>query len=161
MTGDGPILRSPRRADGAAIHRLVADCPPLDLNSTYAYLLLCEHFAATCVVAEDAQGLAGFISAYLPPDRPDTLFIWQVAVHERTRGTGLGGQMLLHLLARPGLRVQALETTVSPDNRASRRMFEKLAAAQGAALTEQVLFRAADFGGDFHEEECLLRIGPF
>ncbi|MEQ4617885.1 MAG: diaminobutyrate acetyltransferase [Corticimicrobacter sp.] len=161
MTGDDPILRSPGRADGAAIQRLVADCPPLDLNSTYAYLLLCEHFSATCVVAEDAHGLAGFISAYVPPAQPDTLFIWQVAVHERARGTGLGGRMLQSLLERPDLQVQALETTVSPDNRASRRMFEKLAAAQGAALNEQVLFRAADFGGDFHEEECLLRIGPF
>ncbi len=43
-----PRISFARRAcpDGAVIHRLVADCPPLDLNTVYAYLLLCEHFPA-------------------------------------------------------------------------------------------------------------------
>src|SRR5690606_39264906 len=77
-------FRQPRRTDGAALHRLVSECPPLDVNSLYAYLLLCEHFSATCVVAESAGGLIdGFISAYVPPTRPDVIFVWQVAVHAR------------------------------------------------------------------------------
>ena len=79
-------MRPPSRKDGAALHRLISECPPLDLNSLYAYLLLAEHFSDTCVLAESAGGrIDGFISAYVLPDRPDVLFVWQVAVHARTR----------------------------------------------------------------------------
>jgi hypothetical protein len=75
-------MRLPTRKDGAAIHHLISECPPLDLNSLYAYLLLGEHFSDTCVLAESAGGrINGFISAYVIPTRPDVLFVWQVAVH--------------------------------------------------------------------------------
>ena len=43
-------LAVPAVGDAKAIHALVGSCPPLDLNSTYAYLLLCAHFAETCVI---------------------------------------------------------------------------------------------------------------
>src|SRR3546814_14353168 len=94
-------LRAPRRSDGAALHRLVSEWPPLDVNSLYAYLLLCEHFSATCVVAESAGGRTdGFVSAYLPPARPDVIFVWQVAVHSRARGQRLASAILCELLQR-------------------------------------------------------------
>ncbi|MDD2638675.1 MAG: hypothetical protein PHO60_06890, partial [Methanothrix sp.] len=46
------VLRKPEVSDGAKIFNLVEICKPLDLNSVYSYLLLCHHFADTCVVAE-------------------------------------------------------------------------------------------------------------
>lgn len=156
-------LRPPRLADGAAIHQLVAECPPLDLNSMYAYLLLCEHHGATCVVAESPGGsIDGFISAYQPPTRPDVLFVWQVAVHERARGQRLARAMLTELLRRDSLsQVRHLETTVGPDNQASRRTFAGLAAAMGAHIAEQPYFDRGVFGGADHDDEMLLKIGPF
>lgn len=156
-------FRQPRRADGAALHRLIADCPPLDVNSMYAYLLLCEHFPATCVVAESAGGrIDGFISAYVPPTKPDVVFVWQVAVHARARGQRLGRAMLRELLRRDVLKhVRFLETTVGPDNQASRRMFAGLAAELGAHISEQPFFDRQLFGGADHDDEMLLRIGPF
>ncbi|MFU1906806.1 diaminobutyrate acetyltransferase [Bordetella avium] len=156
-------MRPPRLADGAAIHRLIADCPPLDLNSRYAYLLLCEHHSATCVVAESHGGrIDGFISAYQPPARPDVLFIWQVAVHERARGQKLARAMLNALLQRAGLNsVRHLETTVGPDNQASRRTFASLAADLGAHIAERPYFDRSVFGGADHDDEMLLKIGPF
>jgi len=156
-------LRMPRRADGAAIARLIGECPPLDTNSLYAYLLLCEHHDATCVVAESAGGrIDGFVSAYLVPRRPDVLFVWQVAVHERARGHRLGRAMLQELLRRDGLRhVRYLETTVGPDNQASRRTFAGLAHGLGAHVAEQPFFDRKLFGGAEHDDEMLLRIGPF
>lgn len=155
-------LRAPGRADGAAIHALVAACPPLDLNSCYAYLLLAEHFAGTCVLAEGPRGAAlGFVSAYLPPERPDTVFVWQVAVHPEARGCGLGLRMLAAVLQRPACRhVAFLETTVGPGNQASRALFARLAERCGAGLTELPLFGRDHFGGQAHEDEPLLRIGP-
>lgn len=158
----GHLFRTPRRADGAAIHRLISQCPPLDVNSVYAYLLLCEHFRHTCIVAESGGRIDGFISAYLPPGRDDTLFIWQVAVHDRARGRRLAGAMLDQLLERPALAgIRYLETTVGPDNLASRRTFLSLAARMDAPVTERPLFVQQLFGGAAHEDEMLLRIGPF
>ena len=158
----GVVLGAPRVRDGAAIHQLVEACKPLDLNSTYAYLLLCEHFAETCVRAEREGRRVGFISAYRPPQRGDVVFVWQVAVAEEARGLGLARRMLEHLLARPALRGCCfLETTVSPSNEPSRRLFHGLARDLGAPVTERVLFDEPDFGKAQHECETLIRIGPF
>lgn len=156
-------LRAPDRADGAAVHGLIAACPPLDLNSVYAYLLQCEHFAGTGVVAERDGRIDGFISAYVPPGKPEVLFVWQVAVNARARGHGLGGRMLDEILARAECRdVRYVETTVGPDNAASRAMFSRLAERLGAVTQEFPLFPASLFGdGPEHEDEMLLRIGPF
>ena len=149
-------------SDGAAIQQLIQDAPPLDVNSTYAYLLLCLHFRDTCVVAERNGQLAGFISAYVPPRQSDVLFVWQVAVHPSARGQRLGAAMLTELLARDAaVPVRVVETTVSPDNAASRRMFARLADDLRAPLTEQALFPPELFGGADHDDERLLRIGPF
>ena len=157
----GVQLGAPSVRHGAAIHRLVEACKPLDLNSTYAYLLLCEHFAETCVCAEHDGRIVGFISAYRPPQRAGVIFVWQVAVAEEMRGQGLARAMLRELLARPALRdCRYLETTVSPSNEPSRRLFHALARERGAAINERVLFAEADFGAEAHESETLIRIGP-
>lgn len=156
------LLREPRKTDGAAIHRLVRACPPLDLNSPYAYLLLCTHHAATCVVAGQAAEPAGFVSAYRPPAQADTVFIWQVAVAPVARGKGLALQMLEHLLARPALAgCRWLETTVTPSNAASRRVFESLATRLNAQCAERTFFSKEDFQDPHHEPEMLIRIGPW
>ncbi|MCQ9616821.1 GNAT family N-acetyltransferase [Paenalcaligenes niemegkensis] len=89
------------------------------------------------------------------------LFIWQVAVHADARGQGLGQRMLQHLLARTGLeQLRYIETTVSPDNQASRSMFSNMAQRLNTSLNENVLFETHHFGKHAHEEEPLLRIGP-
>jgi L-2,4-diaminobutyric acid acetyltransferase len=156
-------LRAIRKTDGRAIHGLVAQCPPLDLNSLYAYLLLSEHHADTCVLAEDgARNVVGFVSAYVPPRQPGVLFVWQVAVHPRARGCGLGGRMLRHLLGRADSgAVRYIETTVGPGNAASRSVFAGLARRLHADCSETALFESELFGQAGHEEERLLRIGPF
>jgi len=156
-----PRLRIPQNADASAIHQLIRQCPPLDLNSVYAYLLLTEHHGRTCIVAELGDQIVGFVSAYIPPEKPDVLFVWQVAVHECARGQGLGNKMLSALLARVSDKnIRFVETTVGPSNAASRRMFTRLANDLDSAISESILFEPELFGSDEHEEECLLRIGP-
>lgn len=165
VSGQGdhlPALRSPCLDDARHIHALIQASPPLDVNSLYVYLLLAHHHAGTCVVAEGANGLLqGFVSAYVPPQTPDVLFVWQVAVHESARGLGLGGAMLKALLSRPGLQaVRYIETTVGPENAASRGMFASLARKLGTQINESALFETRHFGEQAHEEERLLRLGP-
>ncbi|MEX2375678.1 MAG: diaminobutyrate acetyltransferase, partial [Dehalococcoidia bacterium] len=75
----------PIQHDAAPIWQLVHDDGGLDLNSPYAYLLVCTDFAQTSLVATDATGVVGFIAAYRPPTRPDATFVWQVGVAKRAR----------------------------------------------------------------------------
>ncbi len=162
---DPLILRHPQTSDGAALHTLIASCPPLDLNSLYAYLLQCHHHSPTCLVAESLGELAGAITAYVPPAQPDVLFIWQVAVASRWQGQGLAKRMLEHLFqqvaeGKSALAIQYLEATISPDNLASQKLFLGFARRHGVECTSSPLFSASHFGGSSHEEEWLYRVGP-
>lgn len=134
--------------------------PSLDRYAAYLYLLLSDHFANTCVLAELEGLVVGFATGYRIPQREDTLFIWQVGTAPAAQGKGLATAMLLDLLERPENEgVCYLETTVSPDNQASRRMFSRLARRLAAALEERPGYSPALFPGE-HEPEPLLRIGP-
>ncbi len=162
MQSPQPLYRKPRDRDGAAVHRLIARCRPLDENSRYCNLLQCTHFADTSAAAELDGELMGFVSGYRVPERPDTLFIWQVAVDDRARGKGLARGLLRDILSRPGARdLGHLETTITRDNEASWALFRSLARSLGAPLQTRTLFeRDAHFAGQ-HEDEVLVRIGPF
>ncbi|MBQ0830321.1 diaminobutyrate acetyltransferase [Streptomyces tagetis] len=154
----------PRVADGAALWRLARDSRVLDLNSSYSYLLWCRDFAATSAVARDEHGDPfGFVTGYLRPERPDTLLIWQVAVDEAYRGRRIAAAMLDALFARVAAErpaVHTVETTIAPDNSASRRLFTSFAERHGARLEREVLFDAGLFPDGPHDPEVLYRIGP-
>lgn len=156
------VYRKPSLGEGKDVHGLISDCGPLDVNSAYAYMLLCAHFADTCVVAEEQGRLVGFVSAYRKPADPDVLFVWQVAVSPAARGRGVGSGMLCEVLARASCSsVTEIETTIGPSNRASWALFESLANKLGAAMSRETFFQEEDFGDEKHEAETLLRIGPF
>lgn len=153
-------IRKPQASDGYDIHQLIANSPPLDLNSIYSYYLLSEHFRDSCVVAESQGKVVGFLSAYRPPQEPQTLFVWQVVVNRALRGKRVAWRMLESLLQRfERGELRQVEATVNPSNAASRRLFERLATEQGTTLEEETFLEAAAFGpGGGHESEILLRI---
>lgn len=158
------MLRRPTDGDGYNLHQLVARCQPLDTNSVYCNLLQCSDFADTAIAAENAQGeLVGFISGYRPPSRPDTLFVWQVAVDGSMRGQGLALRMLLALTERVAREhgVRYMETTISPDNAASQALFKRAFDKLGADCTTRTLFSRAEHFAGQHEDEVLYRAGPF
>jgi L-2,4-diaminobutyric acid acetyltransferase len=155
------IFRRPTRLDASRMHALVRASPPLDENSTYAYLLVCTHFSDTSVVAELDDRLLGFVSAYLEPAAPGVVFIWQVAVAPSARGLGVGRRLLREVLARPSCaHARFLETTITPSNDASWRLFRALARELGTRCESVATFSGAEVGGEAHEDEQLLRIGP-
>ena len=153
-------FRKPVSTDGSEVFALVERCKPLDVNSMYCNLLQCSHFADTAIVAERGGQMVGFISGYRLPQQPDVLFVWQVAVDASTRGQGLASQMLMQLLIRLGGQVQHLHTTITPDNQASWKTFQRLAATLNAPLNDRDMFdREQHFNGE-HETEKLVHIGP-
>ncbi|MFD3571768.1 diaminobutyrate acetyltransferase [Streptomyces sp. NPDC058667] len=149
--------------DGAALWRIARGSGELDLNSPYSYLLWCRDFAGTTAVARDAAGRpVGFVTGYLRPEAPETLFVWQVAVEGSHRGSGVAGTLLDALTARVAAEhaVSRVEATVTPGNLASDRLFRSYARRHGADLTQEVLFPSAAFPAAGHESEVLYRIGP-
>jgi L-2,4-diaminobutyric acid acetyltransferase len=159
LTRDKITLRQPRKTDGAAVWELIASCHPLDENSMYCNLLQCDHFAETCVVAERNGTVVGWVSGYLVPNDPTTLFVWQVAVSDKARGEGLGRRMLQDLLLRDACaEVRHLQTTITPDNDASWGLFSSLARRAGGSLEHETHFcRDRHFAGA-HETERMVTI---
>lgn len=154
-------LRSPRSIDGPAVSALVADCPPLDINSAYCNLLQCSDFADTCVVAERDGDILGWISGYRPPAHPERFFVWQVAVSETARGEGLAGRMLDWLMTRPALAgARMLTTTITKDNSASWSLFAAFARRHGATLSRGPRFDCDTHFGGKHDTEWEARIAP-
>lgn len=152
-------FRTPEQEDGAAIWALIRECKPLDENSMYCNLLQCDHFADTCVVAEMDGKIVGWISAYVTPSDPESLFVWQVAVSGAARGQGLGGRMLNHLLARDACDgVFRLQTTITSDNAASWGLFSRFAEKLGAQLDSEAYYtRDTHFRG-IHATEHMVTI---
>jgi L-2,4-diaminobutyric acid acetyltransferase len=144
-----------------ALHRLVGDCSPLDPNSTYCNLLQCSHFSSTSIAAIRGRDLVGSVTGYRIPDRPDTLFIWQVAVHPAARGHGLARAMLRNLLAQPSMQdISFIETSITPGNEASWRLFTGFATELHADMVRSVMFEQKQHFQGLHDTEYLLRIGP-
>jgi L-2,4-diaminobutyric acid acetyltransferase len=157
----GYLLRKPTVADGPAVWELIANCAPLDVNSLYCNLLQCTHFADTCIVAEQNARIRGWVSAYRPPAEPQTLFIWQVAVHPDARGYGLAGSLVRALLQRePLCGVRQLKATIIRDNRASWALFRSLADSLNAPFTSQEHFESEAHFGGLHPSEHMIIIGP-
>jgi len=150
-------LRKPTLKDGLAIYQLIKSSPPLDLNSSYLYFLQASHFADTCIVAEHDKQIVGFVSGYIQPDDAQALFVWQVAVADNMRGSGLGKAMLLGLLESQSddSAITKITLTISPSNKASQGLFKSFAQAHKLTLSSTPFISESHFGDEGHEAEEL------
>tara|TARA_B110000261_G_C12941538_1_gene300652 strand:+ start:23 stop:553 length:531 start_codon:yes stop_codon:yes gene_type:complete len=152
-------ITSPSKKDGYEVSNLVARCPPLDLNSTYHYLIQSHYFNKTCSIAFDNKKVVAFASGFINPSKNNSLFIWQVAIDENYRGRGLGIE-LIEFILKQNKNVDSIETTITKNNFASRRMFQKINKKYKTSISEQILFdKEKDFFNE-HDSEILIKIGP-
>tara|TARA_B100001564_G_C20605743_1_gene655072 strand:+ start:312 stop:809 length:498 start_codon:yes stop_codon:yes gene_type:complete len=155
------IYSQPTIDDAAAIHQLVSESNVLDTNSEYSYLLLSHHFDTTCCVVKDNGNVIAYVSAYLPPKIPSTLFVWQMIVHANYRGKKLAHNMIIDILKRAVCNnIDRIHTTVAASNHASRSVFKQIANTLETQLHEKDFLHSSHFS-DQHEAEPLLVIGPF
>jgi len=156
------IIRKPDPEDGYAVTELIGDCHPLDENSAYCNLLQCSHFRDTCALTEDDGEAIGFVSGYIVPNEPDTLFIWQVAVHERGRGQNLGKRMIMDIVMREECKdVQFIHTSITKSNKPSQKVFASIAKSLDTDVENEVLFHHEEHFYGEQPTEILYRIGPF
>ena len=153
-------FRQPSTEDGSDVWALIRDSGALDENSMYCNLVQCEHFSETCVIAELDGVIVGWISAFIPPDAPDTLFVWQVAVGEQARGRGVAKKMLADLFERPVCAdVKQLKTTITADNDASWALFNSFASNMDAELERESHYKCDTHFGGKHATEYMVTIG--
>ncbi|SDJ17535.1 diaminobutyrate acetyltransferase [Salimicrobium halophilum] len=155
------VYDKPTVEDGAAMWELVNEST-LDQNSPYKYIMMCEFFPETCVTAKENGELVGFVTAFVPPEKPDVIFVWQIGIDENQRGKGIATGLLKELTDRTITdEVRYLEATVTPSNDASSALFKGFAAKNDTTCTVSPCFNKELFPGDEHEEELTFRIGPF
>lgn len=153
-------IQIPDMSHAADMWRIARDSGTLDLNSSYAYLLYCRDFPATCRIAVADGEVVGFVLANVPPERPDRVFVWQIAVDERFRGHRIASR-LLDDLAASGDTARTIETTITDDNEASQRLFKDFARRWGKVPVKQSPLFEEDHFPDGHDAEPLYEIGPF
>ncbi|NLE49261.1 MAG: diaminobutyrate acetyltransferase [Sandaracinaceae bacterium] len=148
-----------KREDGPTVSALVRETGILDPNSTYAYVLLGDRFGQHGLVAEEDGKLIGFVSGFLDPREPSTLFLWQIGLRAEARGRGLGKKLLNAFISLPAnRRARALETTVAIDNLPSRRLFEAFSRDHGASIEAIGAYGSELLDGN--SEEVIFRIAP-
>lgn len=153
-------IGKPTVDDGALMWQMVSDST-LDLNSPYKYIMMCEYFQETCVVVKENEKLLGFITAFIPPESQDVVFVWQVGVDPSQRGKGLASKMLTELVSREACKkVRYLEATVTPSNSASKSLFRGFARRTQSECEVKECFSADLFPVEGHEEELTYRVGP-
>lgn len=155
-------LRSPEVSDGVTVWEFIRNVGTMDLNSAYCYMMLCDYFQNTCVIAEAEGELVGFVSAFQPPAKPDTLFVWQIAVSASQRGKGLSKALLEELISRwKHDDILFIEATVSPSNTPSQALFNGVARRYDTGVEVSRGYSSEFFpAGISHEDEELYRVGP-
>jgi len=143
-------LQKPTIKNAKDIYNLVKKCPPLDLNSLYAYALIGKYFYPTSCVAYKNDEIVGFVSGFMSDEKK--LFIWQVAVSPDARGEGVAKKMLTFILQNNPL-VKMVETTINPSNKASFALFDSVAKKSGGGLAGEELFMSKEEFVEAHEDE--------
>jgi L-2,4-diaminobutyric acid acetyltransferase len=159
LNNDINILK-PTKEDSKGIYELIKRSKPLDLNSEYLYLLQTVYFEGTCIAAKHEDKIIGFVSGFKVPKDDKTFFVWQLAVDKNYRGKNIAFRMLKTLFASKALAdIKSIETTISPSNIASQRVFEKFANEMDFDK-EISLFAAKDEFTEAHEDELLYMLKP-
>lgn len=156
-------FREPTADDGKEMFRIVKESEVLDVNSSYSYLMWSKYFNKTSIVASCEDEVIGFVSGFLFPDSPDTLFVWQVAVDPKFRGHGLATKLIDQLIQQLDKidEVNYLEATVTPSNIPSSKLFQGLAKKNNTECTVFECFSEDQFPDPNHEAELTYRVGPF
>jgi len=152
-------FRKPNLEDGKDIWSLAKETSELELNSSYSYILWCDKFADSTIVAVKDNEVIGFVQGFIQEDPEPTLFVLQVAVSEEIREQGLATRMIETLMKRTDAKY--LEATVTPSNLASNRLFQSLAVKYHSTYEIRRYIEEDYFpSAEDEEEEKLYRIGP-
>ncbi len=100
-------------------------------HAEHLYKIMSDHFGDTFFVArEDPENgnseIIGFMLGFISQKIPGYLFIWQIAVAEKSHGEKLGSRLLEYTIDQAIQKnCKAVMATVETTNTASQKLFEK------------------------------------
>ena len=120
-------IRKAREEDFIKIHNFVSSCGVLEKYPAHVYKIILRYFSDTCLIAEDGDKIAGFVSGFFSQREKHKYFLWQIGVDPALRGRGVGSSILKELEKRLGNKAcRLIELSVDPENISSRKLFEKM-----------------------------------
>ncbi|MBF0289372.1 MAG: diaminobutyrate acetyltransferase [SAR324 cluster bacterium] len=155
-------FRQPTLNDGIGIRQLVSTFQPNELNSAYFYYLVCKHFFETSLLAEEQGNIIGFIFSYIPPQKPDALFVAHIMVSETRRREGIASSMMSHLLEQSHIipKIEYLETALTSTNYAAVRLFHRVSQKYKTSVKERLFCSKEHLEPEAKEDKILVQIGP-
>lgn len=151
---------TPTLDDVPELFELIKHSKLLECNTEYAYLILAAHFSQSCAICRVEGKVIGVAIGYTLPEDQQTLFIWQVAVHQDYRGKGIAKSLIKQIIYRPkNEQISTIQATVSDSNRASKNLFKALASDFNCPCDESEFLTARHFV-ESHESEPLISVGP-
>src|SRR5699024_8976931 len=88
------LIRTPERGDGAAMWTLARDGGELDVDYSYADVLIAKEYGDMCGVDLSDGEEGGFLVGYRPAERAESCLGWQVPVTGDQRGRSVAKRML-------------------------------------------------------------------
>lgn len=154
-----PVLRTPEPVDGVRIAALAEGLASGNARDIPEALVGRGAFRETSVLAELDGQLLGWISAYILPYDPQTLFIWTVEVVEADRDVGISALMLGYLMRQEACAgVTRVQTVISCDEDRPWELFRRFARWQHSRMNVQPYFTQALTPHKRHENENLVTI---
>ena len=154
-----PVLRAPVPEDGARIAALAKDFTSGKARDLPETLVGRGAFSETSVLAELDGKLLGWVSAYILPYDPQTLFIWTVEVVKVERNPELSSLMLGYLMRQePCAGVTRVQTVISCDEDRPWTLFRRFARWQHSRMDIQPYFTQALTPHKRHENDNMVTI---
>ncbi len=119
-------VRRVKESDFLEVHKFVLGCKPLELYPKHLYKIIFRYFGNTCYILKSDGKIIGFIMGFVSQRHKDTYFLWQIGIEPFSQGQSIGSKMLSELEKEiKNLSLKRIETTVDPQNIASKNLFKK------------------------------------
>lgn len=155
-----PTIRRASAEDAPAIYRLVKECAAVDSNSLYMYAMWLKEFDGYNLVVENEGQIVAFVTAFSKPSQPERLFVWQLVARPRHGVPNLGVRLMSRLVDKArGQGMNAIEATISKQNRVILAVIRKVARLTGGTLSESLYLSKQWLSVDEpHDDEHLVTL---
>lgn len=131
----GVTLRRCTPTDVEQVVRFVAECPPLDVHSSFTYWVTFQYWGEMCFIASDDKRILGYASAIGSGHTPEAFYLWQLGVSEDLRSTGLGQRLIAAIAdVGRGRGFREMQVSIASENEPSLSAFKRFATSLGNSL---------------------------
>jgi len=119
-------IRNVREEDFIKIAELSRKCNPMATERNSIYHLFTKFFSGTSFVAEESQGIIGFILGFLSQDNPREAYIHLLCVHPNHRREGVASNLLEKFINEVKKKeIERISLITKPVNRRAISFYKK------------------------------------